>query len=196
MILNRINTTKYSNVLAMIIVSLIFASVEREGSGNIARAAAPTAAHVVAQAAAVPSGENKKTDVWKTISVGALEKYKTISITVKEKDNDVTYTGVPLRDLLADMVPDLKLDSMPEWKTLSRRELVMEIKGSDGFPALVTATDLAINKAGDRFVLATQKDGKKIEAGVHLICKMDEVRVRWIREVASLRVVSFPTAAQ
>ena len=124
----------------------------------------------------------------KTISPKELAKYKSVSVSVEQDGKQVKYTGVPLRVILAEMLPHVKLESMPEWKALSRRELVMVVKGDDGYPGLVTAIELSINKTGDRFVLATQKDGKLIESGVQLICKGDDASTRWVRNVVSLRV--------
>jgi hypothetical protein len=126
----------------------------------------------------------------KAISQKALEKYQPMSVTIEEAGKEVKYSGVPLRVMFAEMVPEIKLDTMPEWKALSRKELIMEVKGDDGYPGLVPAIDLAINKAGDRFILATHRDGKPIESGVQLICKRDEAHTRWVRQVVSLRVLA------
>jgi hypothetical protein len=129
-------------------------------------------------------------EVSKAISQKLLEKYSTISITIQEDAKEVKYTGVPLRVILAEMVPDIKIDNMPDWKGLARRELILEVMADDGFPGLATATEVAINQAGDRYLLATHKDGKLIESGVRLVCKLDEHHVRWIRDAVSVRVVS------
>src|SRR5208283_1375918 len=56
-----------------------------------------------------------KLPVSKTISQKALEKYSSISVTVEEDGKAVKYSGVPLRTLLAEMVPELKLETMPGW---------------------------------------------------------------------------------
>jgi hypothetical protein len=141
-------------------------------------------------ALAAPDQSSTEISASKTISFKALEQYTPISVTLEEDGKQVTYTGVPLRVLLAEMVPDVKLESMPGWKALSRRELVMEVTGDDGYPGLVTAIEIAINKSGDRFVLATHRDGKPIDSGVRLICRMDEARTRCVRQLVSLRVVT------
>ncbi len=131
--------------------------------------------------------------VSKAVSMKSLADYKTISITIKDdKNKKIKYSGVPLRTLFKEMVPDIKMDTMPDWKALSRQELVMEVKGDDGYPGLVTAIELATNPEGDRFVLATTCDGKPIEKGLQLICKTDEYHVRWVRQVVNLRVVALP----
>jgi hypothetical protein len=133
--------------------------------------------------------------VTKEISMKALEKYGSMDISVQDahangdEKKETKYAGVSLRTILTDIVPDLKLDSMPEWKSTARRKLVVIVKGSDGYPGLVTVAEIAINREGDRFLLATHRDGKLMESGPQLICKMDQARVRWIREVVSLRVI-------
>ena len=131
-----------------------------------------------------------KLPVSKTISQKELEKYKQISVTVEEDGKKFKYSGVPLRELLADMMPEVKLDTMPEWKALARQELIMEATGDDGYSGLVTALEVAMNKPGDRFFLATLQDGKPVESGIRLICKMDEAHLRWVRQVVSLRIVA------
>ena len=133
--------------------------------------------------------------VTKEISMKALEKYGSMDISVQDahangdEKKETKYAGVSLRTILTDIVPDLKLDSMPEWKSTARRKLVVIVKGSDGYPGLVTVAEIAINREGDRFLLATHRDGKLMESGPQLICKMDQARVRWIREAVSLRVI-------
>jgi hypothetical protein len=75
----------------------------------------------------------------KAISQKGLGQYKPVSVTIEENGREVKYSGVPLRLMLAEMVPEIKLETMPEWKALSRKELIMEVKGDDGYPGLVTA---------------------------------------------------------
>lgn len=138
------------------------------------------------------ANEQTKTQlpVSKTISLEALKKYEPVSVEVEADGKKINYTGVPLRVMLGEMMPELNLSDMPGWKDLSRLELVMEVLGSDGFPGLVTGTELAINKSGDRFLLATERDGKPNENGIQLICRMDEARTRCVKQVVSLRLVS------
>ena len=125
-----------------------------------------------------------------------LKSYKPITVTVEEDGKKVKYTGVPLRVVFADMLPEYKIQSMPQWKELARKNLVVEVVGSDGYPGLVTALELAMNADGDRFILATDRNGKPNEKGVQLICKMDQAHVRWVREIVSLRVVAVPAATK
>jgi hypothetical protein len=183
---------KYFRNLAMILPVITILSLAAD-SGSIG------GGNVICQLCRLPAAlaeSEQKTfqPVVKEISMKNLEKYAAIEVSVENshasgdgKKSDI-YLGVPLRTILSDMVPELKLEAMPEWKSAARRELVLEVKGSDGYPGLVTVAELAINKDGDRFLLATHRDGKLLENGPQLICKMDQARVRWIREVVSLRV--------
>jgi hypothetical protein len=171
----------------------VFAS---PGGSNATAAPAGKNDSKAADAVAIKGATDKKSfqAVSKDISMSALEKYSSIDISVQaptagDDKKEMRFSGVPLRTIVSDMVPDLKLESMPEIKTAAKRELVVEIKGADGYPALIPVEDIAINSKGDRFVLATHQDGKLIEPGPQLICKMDEAKTRWVHEVVSLRVV-------
>ncbi len=121
------------------------------------------------------------------ISPAILEKYSTVTVTVNEDGKDKEFKGVPLRLLLSEMMPG-SLASMPNWKNLARQELVLEVKGDDGYPGLVTAAEVAINESGDRYILATKENGKPIDSGVRMICKLDEHHVRWVHSIVSLRL--------
>lgn len=138
--------------------------------------------------AATTSSPSQST--FKEISAEVLQKYQSISVTIDDNSTKITYSGVPLRAVLGEMMPGIDLDSMPEWKKLARKALIMEVLGNDGFPGLIATTEIAMNKSGDRFILATHKDGKVVETGVHLVCKADEGHVRWVRSVASVRLIS------
>ncbi|MDR3613787.1 MAG: hypothetical protein P4L53_09470 [Candidatus Obscuribacterales bacterium] len=164
------------------LLSIICCSIGLFGAIVEKTCAADTAANLEQTAGRVVSS--------KTIGIADLRKYPHTTIETEEKETKVKYTGVPLRLLLAEMLPDCKLDSMPEWKALTKRELVMELRGNDGFPALVTATEIAINKSGDRFLLAIEKDGKPLDVAPQLICPFDEARTRCVRGVVSLKIVS------
>ena len=102
-----------------------------------------------------------------------------------------TYTGVPLRQFFKEMT-SIPIETMANWKELSRYELVMEVVGKDTYPGLVSATELAMNKAGDKFVLFTKHDDQSGTDSVNLACKDDEYRVRWVRDIGYLRLVAVP----
>ncbi len=124
----------------------------------------------------------------KQISIKDLESYEKISITAKEDAADVKYDGVAMRVLLKEFMPDKDLDSKDVVEGNFRRELVMEVTADDNYSGLATAMEVAMNKAGDKFVLATHKNGQVMD-GVRLICKMDEHRTRWVQKIAILRLV-------
>lgn len=123
----------------------------------------------------------------KEISPESLKKYSSIMVKVNEDGKDKLFKGVPLRTLLKEMLPG-SLASMPDWKALAKKTLVMEVLGDDGYPGLVTAAEVAINESGDRFILATEENGKPIATGVRMICKLDEFHVRWVHSIASLHI--------
>jgi hypothetical protein len=191
--MNAINQIGRSNILKIdnrtavcSSLFLICLFVVTTGTGTAAPHSHPMipATKVTAEEATIQILANK------TISKETLSKFKTISVKFEQDGKEVTYTGVPLRTLLSDSLPDLKLDSMPEWKDLARREVIMEVRGEDGYPGLVTALEVATNKYGDRFIIATEKDGAALDSAPQLICKMDTARTRWVHQVVSLRVLS------
>lgn len=140
--------------------------------------------------------EVTKLPISKNISRKELEKYKSISVNVEEDGKQAKYEGVPLRTLLSDLLPGYNLDAMPEVKKLAREELVLEVSGYDNYPGIVTALEVAMNHSGDRFLLATHKDGKEIDPGVQLICKLDEMHTRWVHQVVRLRIVAVPKSSE
>lgn len=140
------------------------------------------------------AAENADVHATKRISFAELEKYQSILVTADDGVSKTNYEGVPLRVLISELAPDADLDTAIGWKTLAQRKLVAEVTGDDGYPGLVTALEIAKNKDGDRYILATKCDGKQIESGPQLICKMDSAKTRWVRDVVQLRIVEVPLA--
>ena len=138
------------------------------------------------------SSASKTAFLEKKISLESLAKYKTISVGADHHGKKAQYSGVPLRALLGEQVP--AIDTMANWRKLAQEELVVEVRGDDGFPALITATELATNESGDRFLLATKCDDKPMAEGIQLVCPNDQQHVRWVRHVASFRII--PVAGQ
>lgn len=90
--------------------------------------------------------------VSKSISRDALLKaYKSMTIAVDEDGKKVKYMGVPLRAVFADVVPEYKIDSMPDWKNLARKTLVVEVTGADGYPGLVNRPRTGNQRLGRSF---------------------------------------------
>jgi len=121
----------------------------------------------------------------KPISKDSLSKIASISVTVQEQGKTVKYSGVPLRALLKEEVS--AIDEMPEWKKLAKQKIMLEVLGKDGFPALMSAVEVATNQSGNRFVLATEEDGKPMES-IKLICPNDEHHTRWVRDCEELKL--------
>ncbi len=131
-----------------------------------------------------------------SVSLKQLEKYKSISVSAEENGKTVKFDGIPLRTLLKELLPQYNLDEMKDWKEIARNRYVMEASGSDGYPGLVTALEVAMNKTGDRYILATHRDSKLIESGPQLVCKSDQAKARWVREVVLLRITKVPAATE
>lgn len=153
-------------------------------SGGIGTKLLPSAVAAEAVATKLPA--------CKPISQKSLEKYKSISISVDDKGQAVKFDGVPLRVLLAEMMPEMAMETMKECNSLARRALVMEAIGDDGYPGMVTTLEVAMNKSGDRYIIATHRDGKPIESGPQLVCRLDEAHTRWVRSVVRLRIAEVP----
>lgn len=121
------------------------------------------------------------------ISLQALEKYETITVSADDNGVQKKYEGVPLRSIIA-ATKDFDMDSMEGWKKIARWKLVVVVIGDDGYPGVVTLLEIAMNKSGDKFILATKCDGKAFENAPQLIVKNDEARTRWVRKVVRFEV--------
>lgn len=172
-------TTKFKPLaLSFILSTFVLSSAILVGGGDSS----------FLQAARASAEQTLKLPIAKKISISELSKYKILSVVVEEDGAQVKYEGVPLRTLLAELLPELNLDAMKDWKKIAAEELVMELKGKDGYPGIATALEVAMNKSGDRFILATHRDGRPIDSGVKLVCKLDEAHARWVHEVVQLRI--------
>jgi hypothetical protein len=142
------------------------------------------------------ASESAKLPLCKTVSFADLRAYKTVPVFVEEDGTTVKYEGVPLRTLFCELNVDSHLDTLKGWKSLAGKKIVTELTGDDGYPGLVTAEEIAGDKEGDRFILATRRDGEEIEGGPQLICKLDPDKTRWVKEVVQLRIVAVPKPNQ
>ena len=110
-----------------------------------------------------------------------------VEVKVKEGGQVVTYSGVPLATVLEKQT---KGGAMAELRSLS--DSVLLVRGSDGYQAAVSAAAVAMDPKGERFLLALARDGKRLDAGqgpIRLIVPADPKHVRWVKEVASIRLV-------
>lgn len=135
----------------------------------------------------IPGQAKESAPAEKKISLDSIRKYRTISVDAEEHGKKAKYTGVPLRELLSEEIP--AINTMADWRELAHSEIVVEVLGDDGFPALIAATELATNESGDRFVLATKRDDQPMTESIELVCPNDQYHVRWVRNVASFRIL-------
>lgn len=135
--------------------------------------------------------ELSKLPLRKTLTPADISAEKSINISAVWHGKKEKYSGVPLRLFFKEMLA-VPLETMPAWKELSKQELVMEVTGKDGYPGLITGTELAINTSGDKFVLFTKHDDQSGTDTVNLICRNDEFRVRCVQDIVRLRIIAIP----
>lgn len=157
-------------------------SEEKSAGSNRFEASAPSE---VAQRN--DNAELEKLPLKRSISLKDLSTDKSITINAVWKGKEQKYTGVPLRTFFKEMV-SIPIENMADWKQLSRYELVVEVVGKDGYPALISASEMAMNEKGNKFVLCKTNEGK--EDSILLVCKDDDYRVRCVRDVAYLRIIT------
>jgi hypothetical protein len=117
-----------------------------------------------------------------------LEGFEKVEVKLMEDGQTVTYTGVALASLLekqakgSGTMPGLRL----------RSDAVLLVRGTDGYQAAVSAAAVAMDPKGGRYLLATAREGKPLEKGqgpVRLIIPGDPKHVRWVKDVATVRLV-------
>lgn len=123
--------------------------------------------------------------------VAAWKKLPRTEVKVKERDEDVTYSGVPLHHALKDVFKD-----QPEMKALrSLSDAVLIVGASDEYQVAVSAAAVGMDPKGERFLIAFERDGKPLGEGqgpAKLIVTGDPQHVRWIRMVSSVALVRLP----
>jgi DMSO/TMAO reductase YedYZ molybdopterin-dependent catalytic subunit len=110
---------------------------------------------------------------------------------VTERGRAVTYSGIPLATVLTDK---LKGDT-PMAGLRSLADAVVLVRAEDGYQAAVSAAAVAMDKKGERFLLALERDGQpldKAQGPVRLIVPGDPERVRWVRQVSGIDLVRLP----
>ena len=118
----------------------------------------------------------------------AMKEMEPAEVRVPEGDKTVTYGGVPLAAILAKQAKDTK--SMAGLRALS--DAVLLVRGSDGYQVAVSAVAVAMDTKGERFLMATTRDGKPLDEGfgpIRLIVPGDPKHARWVRNVAAVRLV-------
>jgi hypothetical protein len=110
---------------------------------------------------------------------------------VTERGQAVTYLGIPLATVLADK---LKGDT-PMAGLRGLADAVVLVRAEDGYQAAVSAAAVAMDKKGERFLLALERDGQPLDKNqgpVRLIVPGDPERVRWVRQVSAIDLVRLP----
>ena len=111
-----------------------------------------------------------------------------VEIKLNEDGQVVSYSGVPLASLLETQAKNA--GSMAGLRALS--DSVLLVRGTDGYQAAVSAAAVAMDPKGERFLLALTRNGKPLEKGegpVRLIVPADPRHVRWVKDVATVRLV-------
>lgn len=118
----------------------------------------------------------------------AVRKMDKVDLRAVEDGREVTYTGVPLAAIL-----DLRANAaggMAGLKALS--DAVLLVRADDGYQVAFSAAEVAMDPKGERFLLATARDGKPLDddrGPLRMIVPADPKHVRWIKNVASVRLV-------
>ena len=120
--------------------------------------------------------------------LAALAKMEKAELRVIENGQTTTYTGVPLAAIL-----DRRANAaggMAGLKALS--DAVVLVRAADNYQVAFSAASVAMDPKGERYFLATARDGKPLEgdhAPARMIVPGDPQHARWIRGVASIRLV-------
>lgn len=117
-----------------------------------------------------------------------LEGLARAEVKVVEDGETVTYSGVALATILEQKAKGST--TMAGLRALS--DSVVLVKGTDGYQAAVSAAAVAMDPKGARYLLATSRDGKPLDKGqgpARLIVPDDPKHVRWVKDVASVRLV-------
>ena len=114
-----------------------------------------------------------------------------VEVKVAERGQPVVYSGVPLATALG---PKLKADA-PMSALRGLADSVLLVRAEDGYQAAVSAAAVAMDRKGERFLLALERDGRPLDKGqgpVRLIVPGDPEHVRWVRQVVAVDLVRLP----
>lgn len=117
-----------------------------------------------------------------------LEGLTKTEVRVTEDGHSVTYSGVALAGLLERRGKGTT--TMAGLRALS--DAVVLVRGTDGYQAAVSAAAVAMDPKGERYLIALARDGKPLDPGqgpVRLIVPADPKHARWVKNVASIRLV-------
>ncbi len=113
----------------------------------------------------------------------AIRSLPKVELKVGAGGQTVTYHGVALASVLASR--SQPIEGMPGLRDLA--DAVLLIRGADGYQAAVSAAAVAMDPKGERYLLATSRDGQDRPA--QLIIPGDPKHARWVRDVVAVRLV-------
>jgi DMSO/TMAO reductase YedYZ molybdopterin-dependent catalytic subunit len=110
-----------------------------------------------------------------------------VTITAKTRDQEGTYTGVPIRDLLLEagvLMQSLRGDDLAK---------AVVITGADGYRIVFALAEFGEDFATRNILLADTLNGKPLPAHAapyQVVAAGDDRPARWVRQVASIDVLS------
>ena len=118
---------------------------------------------------------------WTVASLAALP-HKQITVTDEHSKANVTYSGVPLMDLLIRL-------GVPEKTHGAGLRTYLVVEGADGYRVVYSLAEVnpAIREAP--VLLADTLDGKPLAFTFQLVAQADKGQSRWVRGVAAIDVM-------
>jgi hypothetical protein len=124
------------------------------------------------------------------ISLSEVSKLSATEITVKDKDgNRHLFKGIPLSDILRSV-------GAPSGSSLRGESLTMCVlaEARDGYQVMFSLAETDPEFTHDLILIAFQMDGKKLpetDGPFRVIAPKDKKHARWIRQLTSIRVLSY-----
>lgn len=137
---------------------------------------------LVGQAPAAPAVSPLAFDVAK------LKAMPQVELKVNDSGREMTYRGVPLAAVLAGAGGTKR--SMAELRSFSGSAIL--IRAEDDYRTIVSASAVAMDPDGRRYLLASARDGASLDASegpFKLIVPDDPQHVRWIRNIKSIHLI-------
>lgn len=124
--------------------------------------------------------------------LSALKAQPRVTVTVIEKGQSVTYSGVPLARLIKAQLSGPNL--MADLRTLSDAAILL--KATDDYVAVVSAVEAGLDDKGEKYLIAFERDGKPLsdeQGPAMLVIPGETLRVRWLRMIASASLIHIGT---